>query len=359
MKLRLSQPLGILISSLMLGAIACSAPNNGESSTPSESPTPKAGGVLNLYSSRHYDSDEELYQKFTEATGIEINLIEGKEEELIERIKSEGANSPADLLMTVDVGNLWRAQEAGILQTIESDVLTEKIPANLRDDENQWFALTKRARVIIYNPDKVKESDLSTYEALAEPQWKGRICIRSSSNVYNQSLVAAKIAELGEADTKAWLTGFVANFARPPEGNDTAQIQAVAAGACDVAIANTYYVGRLIRSEEPADQEVASKVRVFFPNQTEGGTHINISGAGVTANAPNPENAIAFLEFLVTPEAQAVFADGNNEYPVVEAVAANEVVQTLGEFKASELKVEEYGELNPKAVQIMDQAGWK
>ncbi len=354
MKLRLSQPLSLLVSSLMLGAIACSAPT-----TTSDPSTPEEAGVLNLYSARHYDSDEELYQAFTAATGIEINLIEGKEEELLERIKSEGANSPADLLMTVDVGNLWRAQEAGILQSIESDVLTEAIPANLRDDENQWFALTKRARVIIYNPDKVQESDLSTYEALAEPQWQGRICIRSSSNIYNQSLVAAKIAELGEAETKAWIEGFVANFARPPEGNDTAQIQAVAAGACDLAIANTYYVGRLMRSEEAADQEVASKVRVFFPNQTEGGTHINISGAGVTVNAPNKENAIAFLEFLVTAEAQELFAAGNNEYPVVENVAINEAVQTLGQFKASELKVEEYGELNPKAVQLMDQAGWK
>lgn len=356
MKLRLSQPFSLLLSSLMLGAIACSAPTTTSDSEPS---TPAAPGVLNLYSSRHYDSDEELYQAFTEATGIEINLIEGKEEELIERIKSEGANSPADLLMTVDVGNLWRAQEAGILQSVESDVLTEEIPANLRDDENQWFALTKRARVIIYNPDKVQESDLSTYEALAEPQWQGRICMRSSSNVYNQSLVAAKIAELGEAEAQAWLEGFVANFARPPEGNDTAQIQAVAAGACDLAIANTYYVARLMRSEEAADQEVASKVRVFFPNQAEGGAHVNISGAGVTANAPNPENAIAFLEFLVTPEAQELFAAANNEYPVVEDVAANEVVETLGQFKGSELKVEEYGELNPKAVQLMDQAGWK
>ncbi|TVQ59629.1 MAG: Fe(3+) ABC transporter substrate-binding protein [Spirulina sp. DLM2.Bin59] len=350
MKLRLSQPLFLLLSSLMLGAIACSAPTTT---------TDPEAGVLNLYSSRHYDSDEELYQAFTEATGIQINLIEGKEEELIERIKSEGVNSPADLLMTVDVGNLWRAQEAGILQSIESDVLTEKIPANLRDDENQWFALTKRARVIIYNPDKVQESDLSTYEALAEPQWQGRICMRSSSNIYNQSLVAAKIAKLGEAETKAWLDGLVANFARPPEGNDTAQIQAVAAGACDLAIANTYYVGRLMRSEDTADQEVASKIRVFFPNQDQDGAHINISGAGVTTHAPNQENAIAFLEFLVSAEAQEIFASANNEYPVVENVPANEVVQTLGQFKASDLKVEQYGELNPKAVQLMDQAGWK
>jgi iron(III) transport system substrate-binding protein len=352
----------VALSAIAMGAIAaCSPTTSQDAANPTD--TADSGdnseAVVNLYSSRHYDSDDDLYAAFTEETGIEVNLIEGKEEELIERIKSEGDNSPADVLMTVDVGNLWRAQEAGILQPIESEALTTAIPDNFRDDANEWFALTKRARVIIYNPDEVDPSELSTYEALAEPEWAGRVCIRSSSNIYNQSLVAAKIAELGEDKTLAWIEGVVANFAREPEGNDTAQIQAVASGVCDVAIANTYYVGRLMRSEDPADQDVVSNIAVFFPNQESGGAHVNISGAGVAVNAPNKENAIAFLEFLVTPEAQQLFADGNNEYPVVESVTANEVVRNLGDFKASDLNVEQYGELNPKAVQLMDKAGWK
>jgi iron(III) transport system substrate-binding protein len=358
MKFRSRSSVAVALSAVMVSAIAACSPTATDTADTTDS-TDTAEAVVNLYSSRHYDSDDDLYAAFTAATGIEVNLIEGKEEELIERITSEGENSPADVLMTVDVGNLWRAQEAGILQPIESEALTAAIPANFRDDDNEWFALTKRARVIIYNPDTVDASELSTYEALAEPEWDGRVCIRSSSNIYNQSLVASKIAELGEDEALTWIEGLVGNFAREPEGNDTAQIQAVASGVCDVAIANTYYVGRLMRSDDPADQDVVSNIAVFFPNQDSGGAHVNISGAGVTVNAPNKENAIAFLEFLVTPEAQQLFADGNNEYPVVESVTANEVVRNLGEFKGSDLNVEQYGELNPKAVQIMDKAGWK
>ncbi|MEC4807317.1 MAG: Fe(3+) ABC transporter substrate-binding protein [Jaaginema sp. PMC 1079.18] len=319
----------------------------------------ESSGEVNIYSSRHYDSDEILYENFESETGIKVNIIEGQAPELIERIKSEGENSPADVFITVDVGNLWKAEEEGLLQSVSSDKLEAAIPSYLRDQDSQWFALTKRARIIVYNKEKVKATELSTYEDLANSQWRGRVCIRSSSNIYNQSLVAAKIQELGEEKAQAWVEGLVANFAREPEGNDTAQIQAVASGECDVAIVNSYYVARLNRSNDPADQEVAARVGVFFPNQNAGGAHINISGAGVVANAPNQDNAVKLIEYLVTPEAQKVFADGNNEYPVINEVEANEVVKSLGDFKPSELAVETYGENNPNAVKVMDRAGWK
>jgi iron(III) transport system substrate-binding protein len=342
-------------------AIAAGCSGQTANTTPSEdvASNSQTGGEVNLYSSRHYDTDETIYDNFEQKTGIKVNIIEGKEAELIERLKSEGENSPADIFMTVDVGNLWKAEQEGLLQPISSDVLEAAIPAYLRDSEGRWFALTKRARVIVYNTDKVNPEELSTYEDLADPKWKGRICIRSSSNIYNQSLVAAKIEELGAEQAEAWVKGLVANFAREPEGNDTAQIKAVASGECDVAIANSYYVARLQRSEDSADQDVAAKIGTFFPNQDTGGAHINISGAGVLVNAPNADNAVKFLEYLTTTEAQKVFADGNNEYPVIESVEANEVVKSLGDFKESELQVDNYGTNNPEAVKIMDRAGWK
>lgn len=333
------------------------APGTGETaSSPAASQT---GGEVNLYSSRHYDADQQLYDNFTEKTGIKINLIEGKAEELIERIKSEGANSPADVLITVDVGNLWRAEQEGILQPISSQVLEEKIAPNLRDSEGKWFALTKRARIIIYNQDKVKPEELSTYENLADSKWKGRICMRSSSNIYNQSLVASKIEELGEQKAEKWLKGLVANFARPPEGNDVSNVKAVASGECDLSIVNTYYIARMKQSDDPAEKEAADKVGVFFPDQNAGGTHVNVSGAGAIATAPHKENAVKFLEYLTTPEAQKIFANNNDEYPSVTGAEVNEVVKGFGEFKESPLKVEVYGEKNAEAVKLMDSAGWK
>jgi iron(III) transport system substrate-binding protein len=316
-------------------------------------------GELNLYSSRHYDTDNALYQKFTQQTGIKVNLIEGKADELIERIKSEGANSPADVLITVDAGGFWRAQKQGVLQPISSAKLDSAVPANLRSPEGYWFGLAKRARVIVYNKDKVKPDQLSTYEALAQPQWKGRVCVRSSDNIYNQSLVASKIESLGAAKTEEWAKGLVGNFARPPEGNDTAQIKAVAAGQCDVAIVNHYYMARLKQSKDANEQTAATKVGVFFPNQNEGGTHVNISGAAVTAKAPHKDNAIKFIEYLATPEAQEIFANGSYEYPVVSGLKPNPVVAEFGNFKESNLKVAVYGEKNPEAVKLMDKAGWK
>ncbi|MGD1808901.1 Fe(3+) ABC transporter substrate-binding protein [Dapis sp. BLCC M126] len=316
-------------------------------------------GAINLYSSRHYDTDQVLYDSFTKKTGIKVNLIEGKGEELIERIKSEGANSPADIFITVDAGNLWRAQEQGILQPASSSILESKIPANLRSPENLWFGFSRRARVIMYNKDKVQPSELSTYEDLATDKWKGKIVIRSSSNIYNQSLVASLIEILGTSPTESWAKGFVSNFARPPEGNDTAQIKAVAAGIGDVGIANSYYLARLKRSTKAEDKAVAEKVGIFFPNQNGRGAHVNISGGGVVKTAPNKEGAIKFLEHLASPEAQKIYSEGNNEYPVVAGVPVASVLASFGDFKSDPTNVSIYGKLNPEAIKLMDRVGWK
>jgi iron(III) transport system substrate-binding protein len=317
-------------------------------------------GVVNLYSARHYDTDNALYEGFTKKTGIKVNLVEAKAEELIERIKSEGANSPADLIITVDAGNLWRAKDAGILQPVSSPILTSAIPANLRDPNNQWFGLSKRARVIMYNKDKVKPSDLSTYEALTDPKWKGRILVRSSGNVYNQSLVGSMIPVLGAQKTEEWARGLVANFARPPEGNDTAQIKAVAAGRGDIAIANTYYIARLLKSSKADEKAIAQKVGVFFPNQGNRGTHINICGGGVVKTAKNKDAAIKFLEYLVSKEAQEMFANRNNEYPVISGVNIDSVVASFTQqAKFDNANADVFGKNNPEALKIMNRAGWK
>jgi iron(III) transport system substrate-binding protein len=322
-----------------------------------------AQGVLaqevNLYSSRHYDTDVALYESFTEGTGIEVNLIEGSEDELIERIKAEGPNSPADVLITVDAGRLWRADQAGILQPVSSAVLDERIPANLRHPEGKWFGLSKRLRGIVYAKDRVDPSEITAYEDLADPSWEGRVCIRSSTNVYNQSLVGSMIETLGVEETEAWAKGLVANMARPPQGGDTDQIKAVAAGECDVAVVNHYYLARLIKSDSEEDRAVAEQVGIVFPNQDGRGAHANISGAGVIATSPNRDNAVKFLEYLTTPEAQAYFAQGNNEFPVVADVKADPVLETWGEIKTDAVNAAKYGENNPEAVMLMDRAGWK
>jgi iron(III) transport system substrate-binding protein len=319
----------------------------------------QAQEVVNVYSARHYESDQVLFDAFTEQTGIEVNLIEARAEELIERVRSAGTNSPADVLITVDAGNLWRADEAGILDSVDSEVLTTAIPENLRHPEGKWFGLATRARVIVYNKETVSPQELSTYEDLASETWQGRLCIRSSTNIYNQSLLASIIASDGAEAAETWAQGIVNNMAREPEGGDTDQIKAVAAGECDVAVSNHYYLARLLASEDPADQEVANAVGIFFPNQDDRGTHVNISGAAVVAGAPNRDNAIAFIEFLASPEAQAIFAEQGFEYPVVAGVEPSEIIKGFGEFKADTLNVATYGENNPLAVQIMDRVGWK
>lgn len=314
---------------------------------------------VNLYSSRHYDTDIALYENFTEQTGIKVNLIEGSGDELIQRIQAEGANSPADILITVDATRLWRAVDAGIFAPVESDVLAEKVPESLRHPEGLWFGMSKRARVIYYNKEKGAPEGLDTYEDLADPAYAGMICIRSSSNVYNQSLLASIIATAGEEAAEEWAKGVVSNFARAPEGNDTAQIEAVAAGACDVGVGNSYYWGRLAASDDAAKNEIAAKVGAIFPNQDDRGTHVNVSGAGVVATAPNADEAVAFLEYLVSDEAQRLFAEGNNEYPVVAGIEVDSPINDLGTFKEDTVNAGELGPLNPVAVRVFDRAGWE
>lgn len=314
--------------------------------------------VVNVYSARHYDSDDVLFELFTQQTGVEVNKVESDAGELIERIRSEGANTPADVLITVDAGNLWRAEEAGLLAATESETLDAAIPENLRHPEGRWYGLATRARAIVYNPDTVEEGELSTYEALTDEQWRGRICIRSSSNIYNQSLLASIIASEGAEAAEQWAAGLTQNFARDPQGGDTDQIRAVAAGECDLAVVNHYYLARLIASDDPADNEVAESVDIFFPNQDSRGTHINISGAGVVEGAPNPENALAFIEFLASAEAQQIFSDQNNEYPVTEGLEPSPQTQGFGDFAADEVSVAEFGANNAEAVRIFDRVGW-
>jgi iron(III) transport system substrate-binding protein len=314
---------------------------------------------VNLYSARHYDTDVAMYERFTAATGIEVNLIEGDADQLIERIKAEGPNSPADVLITVDAGRLWRAEAAGILQPATSAVLEERIPASLRHPDNLWFGLSQRLRGVVYAKDRVDPIEITTYEDLADPKWQGRICIRSSTNVYNQSLVASMIEADGVEATEAWAQGLVENLARPPQGGDTDQIKAVAAGECDVAVVNHYYLVRLIESEAEEDRAVAEQVSIRFPNQDGRGAHANVSGAGVVATAPNRDNAVRFLEYLTTPEAQAYFAQGNYEFPVVEGVKLDPVLEQWGAIKTDDVNAAKYGENNPEAVKLMDRAGWQ
>jgi len=315
--------------------------------------------VVNLYSARHYESDKALYDSFTKKTGIKVNLIEAAGDKLIERIKSEGANSPADVIVTVDAGNLWRAQDAGLLQPVRSKILETAIPANLRDPQGYWFGFSKRARVIVYNKTKVKPSQLSTYEDLANPKWKGRVIVRSSSNVYNMSLTGSVLAKNGVKKTEEWVRGMVANFARPPEGNDTAQIKAVAAGVADLTLVNSYYVIRLMKSDKPEDKAVANKIAVFFPNQSDRGTHINIGGAGVAKTSPNRAAAVKFLEHLASREAQEIFAKSNNEYPAVKNASIDPVLASLGKFKEDNINAAVFGKNNAEALKIMDRGGWR
>jgi iron(III) transport system substrate-binding protein len=320
--------------------------------------------VINLYSARHYGTDTAIYESFTKKTGIKVNLVEADADKLIERIKSEGANSPADVIITVDAGRLARAQEAGILQSVNSRILNAAVPSNLRDPNGQWFALAKRARVIMYNKDKVRPSELSTYEDLANSKWKGRLISRTSTHVYNQSLTGAILAVHGEKKTEEWARALVANFARSPEGNDTAQIRAIASGAADLTFVNTYYLPRLAKSDKPEDKAVAAKIGVFFPNQGAGdrGVHINISGGAVVKTAPNRSAAIQFLEHLVSRESQEIFAKSNNEYPVLAGVATDSVLASYGDLsklKQDKLNAATFGKNNRMALQLMDRAGWK
>ena len=316
--------------------------------------------VLNLYSSRHYQTDEALYTEFTRKTGIRIQRIEAPEDALIERLKNEGASSPADVLVTVDAGRLWRAEQAGLFDAVKSAELDRRIPANLRHPEGLWFGFSTRARVIVFNRDKVKPGEVRGYADLAAPKWKGNVCMRSSSNIYNLSLAAAFVARQGVPKTEEWARGVVANFARAPKGGDTDQIKSVAAGECALTLANTYYYARLARSSKPEELEAIAKTGVIWPDQGAGGTHVNISGAGMLKHAPHPLEAVRFLEYLASDEAQRYFADGNNEYPAVGTVKTdNPALARLGAYKADTLNVSALGRHQPDAQKLYDRAGWR
>ena len=316
--------------------------------------------VLNLYSSRHYQTDEALYTNFTKQTGIKINRIEGGEDPLIERIRNEGERSPADVLITVDAGRLWRAEQLGLFQPVKSRVLESRIPANLREPSGLWYGFSTRARVIAYSKAAVKPGEIQNYEDLADSKWKGRVCMRSSTNVYNLSLLGALIDHLGEAKAEAWAKGVRANLAVEPKGGDTDQLKAVAAGQCDVTISNQYYYARLLRSDKAEERQIGEKIAIVFPNQQTFGTHVNISGAGVLKHAPNRDAAVKFLEYLASDEAQRYFADGNNEWPAVASVKVNNpVLKRMGDFKHDQINVAVLGKNQPSSQKVYDRVAWK
>ena len=319
-----------------------------------------AQGELNLYSSRHYDTDERLYTDFEEATGIKVNRIEGAADQLIERIRTEGANSPADVLLTVDAGRLWRADELGLFQPVDSDVLEARIPEHLQQPENRWFGFSQRARIIFYDKSRVEPGQVSTYQSLADPELEGMVCTRSSGNIYMLSLMAAMIEHVGPTLAQDWAEGVWNNRAREPEGGDTDQLRGIASGQCAVAVANTYYFARALRSEVSGlgPDEIA-KIGWVFPNQNTTGAHVNISGAGVLANAPNKDNAVRFLEYLASEQAQEYFSAGNDEYPAVPGVGLSDSVAKLGLFRQDTVNLEALGRNQTQAQMIYDLVGYK
>lgn len=316
-----------------------------------------AEGELNLYSSRHYDTDEQLYSDFTEQTGITINRIEGKADELLARMEAEGANSPADVLITVDTSRLTRAKNMDLLQSVDSDVLEERIPGNLQDSDNQWFGFSQRSRIIFYNADAV-DTPPQTYLDLADPAYKGQVCIRSSSNEYNQTLLAAIVTHEGEEAATEWAQGVVDNMARSPQGGDTDQLRGIVSGECEIAVSNTYYFARAMRTSVDGLSDSIDQVSWLFPDQDGNGAHMNLSGAGVAKNAPNRDNAVKFLEYLSSDSAQVYFSAGNDEFPAVKGVELAPSVAKLGEFKADEVNLSDVAENIPTAQKIFDTVGW-
>ena len=316
--------------------------------------------VVNLYSARHYDTDEALYADFTRATGVKVNRIEAGDDQLLERIRNEGANSPADVLLIVDAARLSNAEQLGLFAPVGSRTLEQRIPREYRHPQGLWFGFSSRARVIVYDAKSVDPRDVQTYQDLAAPRNKGKVCTRPGSHPYMLSLVSAMIEHLGQPRAEAWAQGVVANFARPPRGGDTDQIRAVAAGECGIALTNSYYLVRLLRSKKPEDRTVAQAVGLVWPDQKGFGTHMNISGGGLMRNAPNRENAIRFLEYLASDAAQAYFANGNNEWPVVRsAMASNPELAALGDFKRDALDIAVLGRHLAAAQRIVDRVGWR
>ena len=318
---------------------------------------------VNVYTSRHYDSDEFIYEDFTGLTGIKVNIISGKGKALMERLRLEGKNSPADLFITSDAGNLWKIQKDRMFREILSEKIVKTVPNSARGPNNEWVGIAKRSRVIFYNPEKVNDIEIMniTYEDLADPKWKGRLVVRSSGNIYNQSLVASLISSIGIEKTEKWAKGIVKNFARKPQGNDRSQILAVANGEADIAIANTYYIGLMLSGKKGVDQKkAAEKVSMIFPGQADGGTHINISGVGILKNAPNPSNAEKFIEYLLTDKVQKHIVDNTYEYPIKSHIMPSKIIAKFGtNFKTDEIFASDFGKYNSEAVRLMDRAGWR
>jgi len=313
---------------------------------------------ITIYTHRHYDSDKTIFANFEKETGIKVNVVKANADELLQKLEAEGKQSPADVLLTIDAGRLVRAKQKNLLQAAESEIINKSVPENLRDGENFWFSLTKRARIIVYDKNKVNPEDLSTYEDLTNPKWNGKVLIRSSSNIYNQSLLASIIANNGQDSAKQWAAGLVQNMARVPKGNDRDQVKAILAGEGEIGIINTYYLGKLINSKDSLEVEAGNSVGVFFLNQEDRGAHINVSGIGVAKYAPNKEYAIKFIEYLVSKDVQEIFAKANYEYPVNKEASASDLLKSWGDFKEDDLPLSKLGELNKEAVIIFDEVAW-
>jgi iron(III) transport system substrate-binding protein len=350
---------GVLTALLSISILTGCGKASKEGQQPASATTPAKGQVVNLYSGRNYAVDEVLYAEFTKRTGIKVNVVQGNAEELIERLKREGESTPADLFITVDGGVLNNAKEGGMLQPMTSPTLEANVPKTFWDKENQWIGLGTRARVIAYSKERVKPEQLSTYEDLASDKWKGKVLVRSSTSLYNQSLVAGLIEANGEQGVLTWAQGLVKNLARKPEGGDRDQVKAIAAGGGDVAIINTYYYGQMLVSKDAEEVKAAEKVALFFPNQTTTGTHVNISGAGLAKHAKNRENAIKFIEFLTGEDAQALFAKEGFEFPVNPKAPKPDLFKSWGEFKVQQIDWAKLGTNNKKALELMTKAAWQ
>ncbi|WP_201509816.1 Fe(3+) ABC transporter substrate-binding protein [Psychrobacter alimentarius] len=358
--------LPVAVFGMMLGLTACSDSSTTEGSADTEAPASTEADVatsdakadtenhtVTVYSSRNEQLIKPLLDRYTEKTGVKVELVTDSIGPLLARLKAEGQNTPADMLLTVDAGNLWQASQEGLLQPVASDILEANVPAKYRDPKGQWTGLSLRARTIFYDPSKVNADQLSTYADLADPKWKGKLCLRSSKKVYNQSLVASMIDHLGPEKTETIIRGWVDNLATDIFSDDTALLEAIAAGQCEVGIANSYYYGRLL------DEKPDFPVKLFWANQGTTGTHTNISGAGVVASSDNPDDALKLIEWLSSDEAQGIYASSDKEFPVKEGVDESEMLRSWGQFKKDDINVQKFGELQTQAIQIMDKAGYK
>lgn len=339
----------LLVLVLLALSAACSTPTeNGDGS-----------GVVNVYSARHYDSDDIVFANFTEQTGIAVNVLEDKADALLERIDSERSEPVADVLLTVDAGRLFKAESRGFFQPLDAPEITSRVPEHLRHPEDLWVGLTKRARVIAYSNERVSPEELGSYEDLTQPRWKGRVLVRSSSNIYNQSLVGSIILAHGEQAAEEWCEGLVENLARTPQGGDRDQIRAISAGEGDVAIVNSYYYVQMAKSADEADRAVVEKVSLFFPNQDGRGTHVNLSGIGLIENAPHRGNGLRLIEFLLDEQTQELMAGGSSEFPIRTGVAVDAALEPFSDFVEDGVNAAEIGKLNAESIKIMDRVGWR